>query len=370
MDIGIIFVKVVCIVLMCNIEYPKFSIIIPVYNTKEELLDRCIDSICSQLYSDFEVIIVDDGSVDLCASHIEKICQQYDNFFVYHIPNGGVSNARNFGVSKSRGEWIIFVDSDDVVLNNMLSDINYAISKYPDLDIVYGYIQYLKKYNAEKIEKRLVRPKIEKLSVTGINKLLRHMIALEESSFKNYNGAYVSRGPCARALKKVLAHEHEFSNGIELGEDGIWNIEILKSAPQAAVVNSIWYLYIRNYDSATMRFRDNAIVAEQIYLNKLDVLLGKRKDLRSSILAKTLDSMMNMIINYYIHPRYPYQLVVANKKFKEDIKNVSFSRYSKWKYAVNMSWKHRIKWLILCKNPYPLYLCSMILFISKLRRRD
>lgn len=96
----------------------KFSIIIPVYNS-EKFLKRCVDSILKQTYSNLEIILVDDGSVDMSS----KICDDYSlkdgRVKVFHKENGGVSSARNYGIEVSTGDYISFVDSDDYIDSNM-----------------------------------------------------------------------------------------------------------------------------------------------------------------------------------------------------------------------------------------------------------
>lgn len=91
---------------------PKISIIVPVYNS-EKYLCRCIDSVLEQTYSDFELLLVDDGSKD----NSGKICDEYatkdHRIKVFHKENKGVSSARNFGINVAIGEWVIFIDSDD-----------------------------------------------------------------------------------------------------------------------------------------------------------------------------------------------------------------------------------------------------------------
>jgi len=100
---------------------PKISIIVPVYNV-EEYITECIDSILSQTYKDCELILVDDGSSD----NSGKICDEYalkDNRIkVIHKENGGLSSARNAGIDVAKGEYITFIDSDDVLLNNDIYD--------------------------------------------------------------------------------------------------------------------------------------------------------------------------------------------------------------------------------------------------------
>lgn len=96
-----------------------FSIIIPIYNAAP-FLQQCLDSIARQTYTDFEVIMVDDGSTDNSAA-ICKEMQQRDSHFIYvYKENGGVSSARNLGIDKAKGEWISFVDADDWLADDYL----------------------------------------------------------------------------------------------------------------------------------------------------------------------------------------------------------------------------------------------------------
>lgn len=108
----------------------KFSIIVPVYQ-KEFFLKNCVDSLLAQTYQDFEIILVDDGSIDKSG----EICDEYakiDSRVVsFHKTNGGVSAARNYGIEKSIYKYIAFIDADDFWEKNFLSEIVYLIKKYP-----------------------------------------------------------------------------------------------------------------------------------------------------------------------------------------------------------------------------------------------
>ena len=90
----------------------KISIIVPIYNS-EKFLAQCIESVLAQHYQGFELLLVDDGSTDTSL----EICKQYakldSRIKVYHLKNGGVSRARNYGLGQALGEWITFLDSDD-----------------------------------------------------------------------------------------------------------------------------------------------------------------------------------------------------------------------------------------------------------------
>lgn len=110
----------------------KLSLIIPVYNV-EKYLDECINSIVSQVIPDMEVILVDDGSKDnsgkICDDYVEK----YNYIKVIHKENGGVSTARNVGISVAQGEYIFFLDSDDILAPNILNKIQEDIKSNFDL---------------------------------------------------------------------------------------------------------------------------------------------------------------------------------------------------------------------------------------------
>lgn len=125
--------------------YGKVSIIIPIFNTETKLID-CLTSIKNQSYRNFEAILIDDGSTDKSG----EICDYYTNkdtrFKVKHCINSGVSKARNIGIDISKGDYIIFVDSDDEVKNNMLEDMVYYLEKY-NSDVVITGLTFVENEN-------------------------------------------------------------------------------------------------------------------------------------------------------------------------------------------------------------------------------
>ena len=112
---------------MNDFDLNTISIIVPVYNAKK-YLEQCIDSILSQSFSNFELLLIDDGSTDISG----KICDEYatkdSRVRIFHKNNGGVSSARNIGLNNAKGEWILFLDADDWLENNALSIIINSIS--------------------------------------------------------------------------------------------------------------------------------------------------------------------------------------------------------------------------------------------------
>ena len=109
------------------------SVIVPIYKV-EEYLRECVDSIINQTYKNLEIILVDDGSPDKCGEICEEYARNDSRITVYHKENGGLSDARNYGIARSHGEYITFVDSDDVIKENFVEALMGLIHNH-DADI-------------------------------------------------------------------------------------------------------------------------------------------------------------------------------------------------------------------------------------------
>ena len=108
----------------------KISIIVPVYNV-EKYLSRCIESILSQSFTDFELLLIDDGSRDSSGAICDEYASKDARIRVFHKENGGVSSARNLGLDNARGEYVVFIDADDIVKEQYLEHLMYS-----DADLV------------------------------------------------------------------------------------------------------------------------------------------------------------------------------------------------------------------------------------------
>ena len=107
---------------MNNNHSVKISVIVPCYKV-ERYLEKCVDSILSSSFKDYEMILVDDGSPDTTGKLADELAQRNDCIKVIHQQNGGVVKAREAGVKAAQGEWITFVDPDDTITPNALEDL-------------------------------------------------------------------------------------------------------------------------------------------------------------------------------------------------------------------------------------------------------
>lgn len=119
----------------------KISIIIPVYNVEKYII-KCLKSVKRQSFDNFECLIIDDGSKDNSIELAEKYIKDDNRFKIYHKENGGLSDARNYGINLSKGEYLFFLDSDDYIADTLLADA-YQMAKKYDSDIVCFDMMYV-----------------------------------------------------------------------------------------------------------------------------------------------------------------------------------------------------------------------------------
>ena len=124
------------------IDRPKITVIIPVYNA-ESTLRRCLDSILIQTFTDFECILIDDGSKDRSGEICDEYARKDSRIKVFHKENGGVSSARNVGLDNARGEWVTFVDSDDWTGERLLSNLISHTNNNPNVELVISFSEYI-----------------------------------------------------------------------------------------------------------------------------------------------------------------------------------------------------------------------------------
>ena len=328
----------------------KISIIIPVYNTPSDLLKRCLASIEDQNYSLYEIIIIDDGSKTDTAYFLDDIAELTVNCKVIHTVNQGVSAARNIGVKSSCGDYIMFVDADDVVAPCMLKEAVDTI-KHTNADVCYGMVKYVKNNLDDIFSKRDDVLLIEKINTDDKkDTLIKQLISLGQKKYTE-NGLYLSRGPFARLVKHELAIETPFVKELKIGEDGLWNLQIAKKSTNAVVVKSCWYYYVKYDGSAVQRYRDDCeqyILCAQMHLEEMD-----NEMYRIPLLERTIDLFFEVMRSCYGHKNYPYTEYIANKECRNFIK--SNSNYIKCGFFefFKLRSKEKFKWLILQYCYYP-----------------
>ena len=245
---------------------PFFSIIIPAYNAQDTIAST-IKSLLDQKYEKYEIIVVDDGSTDSTLDRIKAIASP--RIKCYRKANGGVSSARNFGLKKAAGEWIIFLDSDDTLTKDSLQKLSDIISRN-DVDYIITPIKTIKPI-AEK-NMRIPQGKMDFIAKTDtIDGLIFNLSS---------SPLYIPRGIGGKIIRREIIETNEisFDERLKIFEDGIFNIAVSANTDKIIFYNETIYEYDRsNQDSRSNTFypevtRDNEIIFETIkkLLKKID----------------------------------------------------------------------------------------------------
>ena len=212
---------------------PLISIVIPAYNV-EQYLKRCIESILNQTYDNLEIILIDDGSPDNCGIIMEQYAKKDKRIGVYHKKNGGLSDARNFGIHRVTGEYITFIDSDDWVSPYYISNLYKAIKK-DDSDISASWFTEIYKENSKEVKGEEYLKNYKCLSrKTALEKML-YQDGIETSAW-------------GKLYKMDIFQDLRYPVG-KLYEDIPVTYEILKRSKKIAVIGNVDYFYFQRTDS-------------------------------------------------------------------------------------------------------------------------
>lgn len=208
----------------------KFSIIIPIYNV-EDYIDKCVSSVLGQNYSNFEVILVNDGSTDNSAKKACEYTRRDARVQLINKENGGLSDARNVGLERATGDYIIFLDSDDYWKDGTLSSIENSLNNKESDIVVFGFD--VDTYNPEGV---LVSSRKVTSDSLYINK--KNIISIKDKSFLGYawNKAYKA---------SLFTDDILFDKGVSYIEDVLFNAKIFSKAKNISIINQSLLHYVQ-----------------------------------------------------------------------------------------------------------------------------
>lgn len=211
---------------------PKASIILPCFNV-EKYLSRSIESALAQTFFDFELLIIIDGSPDNSKMIADKYAKQDSRIKVYEKENGGLSDARNFGLERATSDYIYFMDSDDWIEPDLLED-NIKRMTVEDLDfIIFGYFQDDENESGEIIKRTLVYPLLKKIKKKGGGKLDLHHIGLLGYAWN-------------KIYSRNFLHSNNlfFEKGTSLVEDILFNTQVYLNSSTIYFNTKAYYHYL------------------------------------------------------------------------------------------------------------------------------
>ena len=215
---------------------PEVSVIVPVYNS-EGKLDTCIKSLLNQSFKNIEIILVNDGSIDRSGEICDNYARLDDRISVFHKENGGVSSARNLGIDKSSGNYIMFCDSDDWMEYDCIQLLYHKIVD-TDSDIIYSGIYREEYFNGRKVKDKVSGISKELcLNIDELNNYLEYILNSIESPFMS---------PCAKLYRAQIIKSNKlyFDEKMVCLEDFYFNIQFLQNSEKIYLSKHVKYHYI------------------------------------------------------------------------------------------------------------------------------
>lgn len=317
-------------------EQPIISIIVPVYNA-EYYLHRCMDSILSQTFRNYEIILIDDGSTDGSG----KICNEYaaadSRIIVIHQKNQGQSVARNSGIQRANGEWIHFVDSDDVIHPQML-ELLYKAVKETSANMAV----------CRKVEDESVPDSFFEQKNTSVEVLTN-----EETTFLDFlkDGQYYWT-IWAKLIKKSIVLKHPFAPG-KYYEDNAVVCKWIYDSSRIAVVPEMLYFYQINLNGTTKG---------KFSMKYFDFLWALEEQIRfydSVGYAEMCECMLKQYFGSYEDRMDKTSLLDNNKEIKRRITKNAISVWKNYrnKYtSIQKDWKY----ILFTRYPFLLRLAQTI----------
>ncbi|MBO5208003.1 MAG: glycosyltransferase [Lachnospiraceae bacterium] len=218
------------------------SLIVPVFNG-EKWLPAFFQQFQEQTYENLELILVNDGSADNTGVIIDEYAKENKKVTVYHKDNGGPSSARNYGIKKATGKYVVFADVDDRIFPSYVEYLYDLIKRYDSDMAVCSYIKITEeeKYKAISIEQQ---PSVQ---------LYTNEQAIKDFCYRKHITGY----SCLKLIKRDLLEDVYFPDDIVYGEDFLFSYDILKKCSKVVFGKEIQYLYIQYGDSSTHVKRDN-----------------------------------------------------------------------------------------------------------------
>lgn len=325
---------------------PIISIVVPVYKT-EQYLRRCVDSIISQTYTDWELILVDDGSPDRSGA----ICDEYANndprIRVIHKPNAGVSAARNTGIEQIRGSWLMFCDSDDYISSDYLENL---ITPAGDADLVVS--GYMLIFSEEK------QYTVNKFTLASFDRTTAGQIlqtTLNTSSFG---------GPCCKLYKSSIIKENHlfFDEKMKFREDTVFVLSYLCYVERIVTIPQHGYMYINTNTTLSKAFHYAMPCDSAIY--SIDTINDKYKEVSNRFNFKCPSFESSAIVQFSLKVMLYYA-----KHNKFSFKGYDTYRQFMQRYPLANSFEGIMRWLIKHRHYKLLFLINCWVLPITLRYR-
>lgn len=304
---------------------PQISVVIPVYNSAKYLRE-CLDSICNQGFANWEIVAVDDGSVDESPAILDEFAAADNRVRVIHKKNGGVSAARNDGLAAAVGDYVLFVDSDDWLEENALQQ--YADALADDVDVVITDHWTWAENGSEKRFTFFAKDFVAD-EKTQIQDLQRTVLYRGYSPYPSSSCGYMFSALWSKLIRRKLLVENgiQFSSTLKLYEDGLVALQVFQFAKKVCYKSVPTYHY-RILNNSLCHVNEQRLVKDcsnildeiQVFLNNHD----KERALEGAFLSRALFLTKKMALRSFFCKGAEGSFFNRYKTFKEILLSVPY----------------------------------------------
>lgn len=336
----------------------QVSIVVPVYQV-ENYIRKCIESIQAQTFSDFELILVDDGSKDSSGRICDEYAKKDDRIKVIHKKNEGVASARNDGIRYSKGKYICFIDADDWIEETMLESCINNMSK-TDADVVcHGYKQEL--WKGESVVN------VEEKNVTDSFKTLTHEDISEKMEVfwpccSNYVWNYF--------FKREIMKEESFPD-IKISEDHIFVLNVLKKCRKLSFLKDTSYHYCMRMGSTANRWDDTGLFCQIKMIEACYSFMEAFKISESrkrKLMAQITLSAYSYAIYMFCFPECKLSIREKMSQLKNMKKQLKIDELIPYATVQGLSFLEKIKKKLICWKLERVLLLTGPIFMKMVRR--
>ena len=247
------------------------SVIIPVYNA-EKFIERCINSVLKQDYSNYEIILVNDGSSDKSNVILQQFAKRHTHIKLIEQKNQGVSAARNIGIKNSSGDWIVFIDSDDYIDYRFLSILVFYAKNYSADIVASEYYTCI-----DKTFKHSKFLNVNKVSCYSTTKEHINLVksCIESRTYGNTNGPTNLGVPWAKLYKRRTIIDEAFDTKLTHMEDTIFNINAIMNSKKIVYIPEPLYYYVIHANSTVRSVHNNFEFTAQTVVDRMNDFVSK-----------------------------------------------------------------------------------------------
>lgn len=307
---------------------PIISVIVPVYKA-EKYLHKCVDSLLEQTFTDFEILLVDDGSPDKSGEICDEYAEKDSRIRVFHKENGGVSSARNLALDNAKGEFVMFLDSDDW-LDNVCLDVCINTINDNVLDVLqFGFMYVYDTYQVSKVK--------------------RYSSILDGNAFVNSNSFNICAGGGIYKKKIVDNHNIRFVTELIMAEDQVFVYNVLKYSQRCMYIGEPLYYYYQNSNAGFRRKKTSDMIKSCYHL----ILMAN--DWPAS--KKSIDTMVVSFLIKIILNEDKKVSIFEIKKIYEELEP-------------NFFWGDKFSYFVFCllANINFSFVAKLILFVKKISK--